>query len=323
MPDRPRIVVAEPPAGAEWLRRLRESCDVIEAADGSPAALIELLPGALGLVVRVKTHVTARMIEAGAALRVIGRAGPSLDHVDLRAAARRGIVVVYAPTAQTASIAEFIVGQMLACVRRLAWFDRKVRENQFERVRLETGGRELRCLTIGLLGGGPVADAVAAILSRGFGARVIACAPPGVEGPGDGVVRVEMDTLLAESDVLSVHLPQRPELTRFLSTEALAKMKPTAVLVNSSRGSVIDHAALAERLKTRRLGGAAIDVFDAEPLPLTHPLRNAPHCLLTPHIAANTADANDACGAVVDDVLRVLRGEPPLHSASLPAVQPE
>ncbi len=311
--ERPRIVVAEP-LGPEVIDRLKRFGTVVELEDSSPNSLINALSDADALLVRTRSHVTARIIDAAPRLRVIGRAGASLDHIDMKAAERRNITVVYTPTVQVVSIAEFTVAIILATSRRILWYDRQVRDGQFDTLRTPYG-REMRNQTIGLLGGGPVADEVCRIMREGFHARVIAHTPETSGPPVDAAEAVDLRTLLRESDVLSIHMPPLEKFNRMIGAEELAQMKHTACVINTSRGRVIVNEALAEALKTRQLAGAALDVFDAEPLPVAHPLRNAPKCILTPHIAGLTLDVAYGYAGVADDVIRVLQGESPQFPA--------
>ncbi|MEE8169136.1 MAG: NAD(P)-dependent oxidoreductase [Phycisphaerae bacterium] len=302
---------------AEVAERLREHGDVVELSDSSPTALIEAVTEADALVVRSRAHITARVINAAPKLRVIGRAGSSLDHIDMRAALRRQITVVYTPLAQVPSIADYTVTMILACARRLFWYDRKIRAGQFDTLRTPFG-REIRNLTIGLLGGGAVAHEVARICRDGFRARVIVHEPECVPPQDHDATRVDLDTLLREADVLSIHMAQRPQFIKMIGERELALMKPTACVVNTSRGSIVDNQALAEALKRQHLAGAALDVFDAEPLPTAHCLRNAPNCILSPHIAAMTLDVPEEYYRVAEDVIRVLKGENPRYPAPAP-----
>lgn len=312
---RPHIVVAEP-LHSDVMQHLRQFATVNELKDPTPEELIEAVREADALVIRARSHVTARVIDAATKLRVIGRAGPSLDHIDIKAAQRKKITVVYTPMAQVASTADFTVAMILACSRRIGWYDRKVREGQFETLRTPHG-REFGRLTIGLLGGGPVAGEVARIFRAAFHSRVLNHAPEGIEPIAvEGVTPVGMDELLSECDVLSLHLPSTDIFNHLVGEEQLRKMKATACVVNTSRGTVIDNHALGDALKTHRLAGAAIDVFDAEPLPIGHPLRNAPNCTLTPHVAAQTLDAAESYLTVAEDVLRVLNGDAPQYPAT-------
>ena len=318
--DRPlQIVVAEPFDDTAVIR-LKEIGTVNVLGDSSPETLLAAVCEADALLVRSKTHVTARIIDAAPSLKVIGRASPTIDHIDLRAAQRRNISVVYAPHAAVTSTAEFTLTLMLTAQRRITYLNRQVREGQFDALRKPTG-REMRNLTIGLLGFDAVAQKLAGMCTAAFSSRVICWSPPG--GPPEGLVResllapVELDELLAQSDILSVHLASTRETHHLLNAERMAKMKNTAILVNTSRGPIIDTMALATALKDRVIAGAAVDVFEAEPLPANHPLRRAPSCILTPHIAGMTLDAAAGRFQVAEDVIRVLNGQVPLYPYDL------
>lgn len=307
-----RFVVAES-YSTPALDRLRAHGTVLELADASPEALKAALPEADALLVRAKTHVTARILEAAPRLKVIGRAGSNYDHIDLRVARQKHIEVVYAPHAAVRALVEYTVGLILATMRRLIYFDRHVREGEFETLRHQSC-RQLSTSTLGLIGMDPVAQGVARVVSQAFGARVLFDDPVD-EHSGDGPAeRVALNTLLAEADVVSLHLPLTPATRGLLSAERLAMLKPTAIVVNVSRGSLIDTVALAERLKTHLLGGAGIDVYESEPLSAEHALRTAPNCILTPHVGSLTREAADGLFDVVEDVIRVLQGERPKHA---------
>jgi len=310
-----RIVVAEEYAPGA-IARLEAIGDVTLLKDSAPDTLIGALPEADALLVRTKTHVTARIIKAAPKLRVIGRASRTLDHIDLRAAGNRDISVVYSPLAAVASTAEFALGLMLALRRQIPFLDRLLRDGKFESIR-QPAGHELGHETLGLLGTDPVAGALCRIVSAAFGARVLHFDPLG--GEVEGAESVDLDTLLAESDILSIHLRLTADTRGFLSGDRIAGMKSSALVVNVSRGATVDTTALAEALRKRHLAGAALDVFETEPLPQDHPLRQAPNCILTPHVSGLTIDASEGRFDVADDVVRVLQGEPPMHPADMSA----
>ena len=308
-----QIVVAEPYT-PEAIARLEAIGDSTLLKDSAPDTLIGALPEADALLVRTKTHVTARIIKAAPNLRVIGRASRTLDHIDLRAAGSRDISVVYSPLAAVASTAEFALGLMLTLRRQIPFLDRQLRDGKFESIR-QPAGHEFGHETIGLLGTDPVAGVLCRIISAAFGARILHYDPLG--GQVDGAEAVGLDALLAESDILSVHLRLTPDTRRFLCGDRIAGMKSSALLVNVTRGPTVDTKALAAALRKRHLAGAALDVFETEPLPQDHPLRQAPNCILTPHVSGLTIDASEGRFDVADDVVRVLQGEPPMHPADL------
>jgi D-3-phosphoglycerate dehydrogenase / 2-oxoglutarate reductase len=312
-----QIIVAEP-FDAIALPRLQETGTGTQLEDSAPESLMAAVSGADALLVRSKTHVTARIIEAAPALKVIGRASPTIDHIDLRAARRRNITVVYAPHAAVVSTAEFTLALILAALRRIPSLNRQVREGQFDTLRKPTG-REMGRQTIGLLGLDAVAERLGRMCSAAFSSRIIYWNPSGDAATEVNGEAVSLEELLIEADVLSVHLALTPETRHLLNADRLAKMKSTAIIVNTSRGAIIDTTALARALRDRVIAGAALDVFEAEPPPVDHPLRRAPNCILTPHLAGMTLDAASCRFDVAEDVIRVLKGQPPLHPFEQPA----
>lgn len=323
-----KIVVAEafdPPA----LARLREIGSVHVLADCSPESILAEIPGAHALLVRAKAHVTARIIDAAPDLLVIGRASPCIDHIDLRAAKRRQISIVYTPNVAVNSIAQFTLGLILCLQRRIGHLDLQLRGGKFDLLR-SPFGRELGHQTLGLFGVDPMAESLARSCANGFGTAVLyhdpsaetaeaapgrAASPSILDMPGESV---DLDRLLKDSDILSVHLSGSRDMKLQLDGKVFSKMKPTAVLINASRGSAVNTVELAQALRRRTIAGAALDVFEMEPLPLDHPLRQSPNCILTPHVAGATLDASSERYNVVEDVARVLRGESPRYGFEMP-----
>ena len=311
-----RIVVAEPYA-PQALARLEKVGEVTVLDNPKPDTLIASLHDADALLIRAKAHVTARIIDAAPRLKVIGRASPTMDHIDLRAASQRDIRVVYSPDSAVKSAAEFTLGLILALHRRLPFFDRQLREGKFETIRRPTG-HEMGNQTLGLLGADRIAEELARIVSVAFGPRIITHDPFGRRLEGVQAEALDLDGLLAEVDVLSIHLRATSQTRRIMDAKRLAMMKTTAILVNTSRGPVVDTVALADALKEGRIAAAGLDVFESEPLPPQHPLRRAPNCLLTPHVAGATLDASFGRFQVAEDVVRVLNDQPPRYPFSLP-----
>jgi D-3-phosphoglycerate dehydrogenase len=311
---RPRIVVSEPYA-PESVARLRRHGEVIELDRPLPDVLREHLREADALLVRTYVEVTDDLLAAAPRLRVIGRGGVGIDNIDAKAAARRGITVVYTPAASTRSVAEHTFGLLLALLHRLVDADRSVRENAFHAFRGNIQFRELRDLTLGIVGMGRIGSFVGRIAARGFDMRVIyndvARVGP-FDFPTESVSKAE---LYAAADVITLHVPLTASTRRLIDAASLAVMRPTALLINTSRGAVVDLEAVAAALLNDRLGGAALDVFDPEPLPTGHPLLAAPRTLLSPHMAGRSARALKAMNDVVDDVIAVLEGRPPDYPA--------
>lgn len=250
----------------------------------------EVLGVAHGLIVRSATRVDAAMLERAAQLRVIGRAGAGVDNIDLVEASRRGIAVFNAPTANTVAAAELTIALMLALARRVMEADRSIRSGEWDRARLR--GVELRGRTLGLVGAGRVGGEVAT-RCQAFGMEVIAHDPYVSEARAAelDIRLVDLSELLNSSDIVSLHVPLTEETKGLIDSAAIMKMKKGAFLINSSRGAVVDEAALVRALHKKRIAGAALDVFGTEPLPADSPLLHAPNLILTPHLGASTKEA--------------------------------
>ncbi len=304
MPEAPLVVVADPIDRAA-LERLRAGpCRIVDAS-GDPTTLPAALADAEILIVRSRTKVTAALLRGAPRLTLIARAGVGVDNVDQAAAAARGIRVVNAPTAATASVAELTVAFYLLLVRGLLPAIASTRAGRWER---SAHGRELLGKTVGFVGYGRIAREIARRLAP-FGAVTIAY-DPFVPAAVDRTEIVPWDALLDRSDLLSVHAALTAENHHLLDARAFARLKPGAFLVNVARGPLVDEAALLAALKSGRLAGAALDVFEVEP-PVHRELVELPNVIATPHVGAMTVEGQGRAGAeIVDEVLRALRGEP-------------
>jgi D-3-phosphoglycerate dehydrogenase / 2-oxoglutarate reductase len=304
---KPRVVVAEPIADA-GIRALAQDCEVDLAIGADRQDLMSRLAGAEGLVVRSATRVDRPMIEAGDRLRVIGRAGIGVDNIDLAAATERGVLVVNAPNANTVSAAEHTMALLLAQARNVPRAHVTLVSGRWDRKGFE--GVELHGKTLGVIGLGKIGTLVAQ-RSLAFGMHLLAYDPYVSEDRARrlGVELVGIERLLAESDFITVHLPKTKDTEGLLGREGLARVKPGVRIVNTSRGGIIDEAALAEAILAGRVGGAALDVFEVEPL-TDSPLFDLPQVVLTPHLGASTAEAQDKAGIdVAEAVAAALRGE--------------
>ncbi len=287
-----------------------------------PQALAAAVADARALVVRNQTQVTAELIGTGQHLEVIGRAGAGLDNIDLEAASRSGVVVTYAPHENAVSVAEFTVGLMLALARRIPAADRHVRQGGWDR--LYFTGTELCGKTVGIVGFGHIGTLVAERV-RAFGVRVLACDPL-LEADDPrlaalGATQAGFDEVLAAADIITCHVPLVPETRGLFSREQFRRMKPGVLLINTSRGEVIDESALIFALKEGHLAGAALDVRQQEPPP-AGPLASMDNVILTPHIAAFTREAQQrVVETVCRDVAAVLRGDRAVRSANFPRPQ--
>jgi D-3-phosphoglycerate dehydrogenase len=299
-----RVVVADPIDAAAVARLRAGPCDVLDVS-ADPSRLAAALPDAWALIVRSRTKVDRNLLAAAPQLQLIARAGVGVDSVDMVAAGERGIRVVNAPAAATASVAELSMTFYLLLVRGLLPKIASTRAGRWER---GTSGHELAGKTVGFVGYGRIAREIARRLAS-FGTMTIAY-DPFVRATGDATSLLPLDDLLSRADIVSVHAALTPENHHLLDARAFGRMKPGSFLVNVARGALVDEAALLEALGSGRVAGAALDVFEEEP-PMNRALLEHPHLIATPHLGASTGEAQGRAGAdVVDEVLRALRGEP-------------
>jgi D-3-phosphoglycerate dehydrogenase / 2-oxoglutarate reductase len=298
--DRPKVVVAESIAAAA-IETLSRFCDVEVVIGGDRDELIEELDDAVALLVRSATRVDAEMIAAAPKLEVIGRAGVGLDNIDLDAAAARDIVVVNAPEASSISAAEHTMALILAQARRIPEADASLRAGRWDRKDLK--GIELYGKTLGILGMGRIGSLVAE-RAAAFGMRILAYDPyvTSDEVAAHGVELTDLDVVLAEADFLTIHAPRTGDTEGLVNARALAKMKPTARVINVARGGIVDEAALAAAIADGSIAGAALDVFAVEPT-TESPLFAYPQVVVTPHLGASTFEAQDRAGATVVDAV--------------------
>jgi D-3-phosphoglycerate dehydrogenase len=305
----------------ESLDILRQEAEVDLAQGVDAAELARRLADCQALVVRSQTRVTRQLIEAAPHLKVIARAGVGVDNVDVAAATHHGIVVVNSPEGNTISAAEHTMALLLGAARHLPQAHASVVEGRWERGRFT--GQELYNKTLGVVGLGRIGREVAA-RAASFKMKVLACDPfVSVEYARErGIELVELDEMLAQSDFVTLHVPLTPETEGLIDARRLALMKPEAVLVNCARGGIVDEEALYEALSRGRLAGAALDVYRQEP-PVGSPLLSLPNVVLTPHLAASTREAQVRVAVdVAEQVVAVLRGEPPRSAVNIPYLPP-
>src|SRR5262245_5960577 len=315
MAELPLVLVTEE-SDATPLAWLRERTRVVEAAPGS-AEFAAALPDAVGMVVRTYTRVNAALLERSPKLKVVGRGGVGLENIDVRACRARGVEVVYTPEANTIAVGDFVIGYALQLLRPWAFFrDRAYEPTEFKRLRNTLRGVQLNELTIGILGLGRVGRRVGHVAANGFGTRVIyndlLDVRPHLTFPATAV---DKPTLFREADIVTLHVDMRPGNGHLVGAPLLSLMKPTAILINTSRGEVLDAVALAAAIRARKIAGAAIDVFDPEPPAADYPLLGLDSVLLTPHMAARTSKAVENMSWVVRDVVEVLNGQTPKYPA--------
>ena len=295
---------------------LKERARVLEAAPGSPE-YEAALPDVEALVVRTYTRVNAALLARCPKLRVVGRGGVGLENIDVPACRARGVEVVFTPEANTIAVGDFVLGMILQLVRPWVPFkERTYTADEFKRLRNTLRGRQLNELTLGILGMGRVGRRVGHIAANGFGMKVIYTDVVDVRSKLTfPATEVDAQTLFRESDVVSLHVDMRAGNEKLVGAKLLGLMKPTSLLINTSRGEALDDAALAAAIREKRIAAAALDVFDPEPPAADYPLLGLDNVLLTPHMAARTATALENMSWVVRDVMAVLEGRPPSFPA--------
>jgi len=284
---------------------LQERAEIVVAPDPSEATVKMHIGDVHGVILRTATRMTRELIESAPGLMVISRTGAGFDNVDLDAATARGVMVCNQPGINTIAVAEHAVALILALAKALPFYDAEMRAGNWQ-CRNSNKTFEVRGKTLGVLGFGKIGGRVAAIMSDAFGMNVLAYDPYVTEAAGGGQIALApLGEVLGRADIVSVHLPANAETKGLLSRELLRRLKKGALLVNTSRGSVCDEAALVELLRDGSIAGAGLDVFATEPLPADHPFMTMKNVILTPHCAALTSDcvraiALGAAQAVID-----------------------
>jgi D-3-phosphoglycerate dehydrogenase / 2-oxoglutarate reductase len=312
----PKVLIADAISqrGVDELSR-DNSLDVAIKTGLGEQELIGVIPPFSALIVRSQTRVTADILNAGVKLRVVGRAGVGVDNVDVETATRRGIVVLNAPGGNTVSTAEHAFSLLLAVARKIPQADANVRSKNWDKKNFE--GVELYNKALGVIGMGRIGSE----LSRraiAFGMRVI------VYDPYLSVTRArslqvelvdELDDLLKNVDFISLHTPLTAETRHIVDAARLKKTKRGVRIINCARGGLIDEAALVQALQEGHVAGAALDVFEIEPLPADSPLRGAPNVVLTPHLGASTVEAQESVGIEIAQSVRAVLLEGTIRNA--------
>ncbi len=319
---KPKVLVKERIADA-GVEKLSEACEVELGLEWSQEELESRIGEFEGILIRSATKLDESLISKGERLRVIGRAGTGVDNVDLEAATKRGIVVANAPEANSIAAAEHTIGLLLALCRNIPAAHQSLSSGKWERANF--GGGELYGKTLGLFGFGRIGQLVAQ-RALGFEMKVIAfdkfVAPErfkelGVEGADDP------EEIYQQADFISLHLPKTPETINLINAETLGKMRGGVRIVNCARGELVDLDALAEAVDSGAVAGAALDVFPDEPF-TEHSLFGMPSVVVTPHLGASTAEAQDRAGIVTaEQVLAALTGGVVTTAVNIAAVRPE
>jgi (S)-sulfolactate dehydrogenase len=291
---------------------LRTSFDVVydPVLVDDPWRLMAAVSDADALIVRNRTQVRGDLLAACAKLRVVGRLGVGLDNIDVPACEARGMKVIPAAGANALAVAEYVVGTAMVLLRGAYLSSRAVAAGQWPRAAL-SNGREISGTRLGLIGFGGIGRLTAG-LARGLGMHVVAHDPM---IPSDapiwrqsGVQCASLEAILGGADVVSLHVPLTPGTANILSAERIARMKRGAIVINTARGGIVDEAAVAAALRDGRLGGAAFDVFEPEPLGPGNVWEDCPNAILTPHVAGVTAESNVRVSTMIaTEVARVLK----------------
>jgi D-3-phosphoglycerate dehydrogenase len=255
------------------------------------------------LAVRSATKVTAEVLARATRLKVIGRAGTGVDNIDLAAATRRGVVVMNAPGGNSVSVAEHTMALLLSLARSIADASESTRHGKWEKKKYSSG-RELSGKTLGVVGTGNIGQLVVA-RAKAFGMKVIAYDPflSSEAAAKLGVELVELADIFKRADAITLHVPMTEQTRNMVNATTLAQMRPGALLVNCARGGLVDEKALAEALRKRHLGGAALDVFETEPPDKDHPLFACENFIATPHLGGSTEDAQQSVAVIVCEAM--------------------
>lgn len=276
-----------------------------------------------GWVVRSRSKATADIIEKATKLRVIGRAGVGIDNVDVEAASKRGIIVMNTPGGNTTSTAEHAIAMMMAIARKIPQASASMHGGKWDKNAFM--GAEFRNKTLGILGLGRIGQEVCKRM-KAFEMQVIAYDPfvsPEMMKQM-GVEPMTVDEICKRADFITIHTPLSPETKKLINAERLATMKKSVRLVNCARGGIVDEGALAEALKAGKIAGAALDVFEQEPIPADHPLRGLDNCVITPHIAASTVEAQENVALqVAEQIVDVLVNNNVRNALNAPSFDPK
>ena len=285
--------------------------------EASPERLLEIIGEYDALCVRSRTKVRKEVIDRAVRLKVIGRAGIGVDNIDIDYAREKGIKVVNAPTGSTLSVAELTMGHMIALARGIVQGTQGIREGKWLKKQLK--GRELAGKTLGIIGCGRIGREVAK-RAQAFGMNVIGCDPylPKDAAEKARIELTDMDHLLRNADFITIHANLTPENYHMINRDAFEKMKKSAYIINCARGGIIDENDLYHALKDGKIAGAALDTFENEP-PGETPLAELDNVIFTPHIGANTVEAQVKAGTIVaEQVLMALEGKEPVHWVNKP-----
>ena len=301
------------------IENLREVADVVVDTEITPEELADTINEYNGIIVRSRTKLTKEIIEKADNLQIIARAGVGVDNIDLDAATKKGIMVVNSPESTSVTVAEHTMGLILSMARKISIADKSVKEGKWEKKKFM--GVELRNKTLGVIGMGRIGSQVVN-RCKAFGMDAMAYDPylPEEVAKQMGVELTDLDNVLENADFITIHVPLTPETEHSISTEQFEIMKDDAFIVNCARGGIIDEDALYDALANNKISGAALDVFEDEPLENSK-LVELDNIVLTPHIAASTKEAQrDAAIIVADEIIELTKGNTPKNVLNLPRI---
>lgn len=298
----------------EGLELLKDKAEVVILKDVAEQTIIDEVHDAFAIVLRSRAKITRRVIEAAPKLKVISRTGAGYDNVDVEAATEHGVLVCNLPGINSVSVAEHTLSLMLALLKQLFKMDSYVRNGQWYK-RSEFIAEDAAGKSVGIIGLGRIGREVMA-RCRALGMNILAYDPYVKDLQKDDGIRLydNLEALFAEADIITLHVPNVPETRQMVTEHLLSLMKPTAYIVNTSRGEVIDQQALVKALKDGKIAGAALDVFSKEPVEVDNPLLTLDNVILTPHAAALTKESGVKMTVeAVKQVIDCLEGRLPSH----------
>ncbi len=299
-----KILVADH-VSPEFAREMEKLGEVVIKPRLSEEELCKEVEGCEVLIVRGSTKVTKKVMEAGKKLKLVARAGVGIDNIDVKAAEERGIKVVYAPEASKTAVAELVMGLMLCWARKIPQACRELKEGKWKKEKFI--GTELKGKTLGVIGVGRIGGEVAR-KALAFGMRVLGYdIVKREEMEREGVRYVDLPALLREADFVTLHVPLTPQTEGMIGEKELSLMKPTAVLVNTSRGKIVDEKALVRALREGWIAGACLDVFEEEPTKNLE-LLSMEHVIPTPHLGASTVEAQRNIALILSQKIKELMG---------------
>lgn len=316
-----KVLICDPVAQA-GIDILKKSCEVEVKAGLTEDELIQIAPQFDAFMVRSQTKITRPVLEAATKLQIVGRAGVGVDNIDVAAATERGVIVVNSPGGNTVAVAELVFGMMLSLVRRLIPAHESMMAGDWKRSSFM--GKQVWGKTLGVVGVGRIGAEVIR-RAQAFDMKVLGFDPflTSARAAQLGIEAVSVEEIQKRADFITVHTPLTKETKNLFNAAAMERMKDGAILINCSRGGIVDEDALCDALKSGKLAGAGLDVFAVEP-PQDSPLRKLENVVLTPHLGASTEEAQvEVALDVARQIVEVLAGRPPQSAVNLPPLPPE